>query len=171
MTTNDLYHSPHRNALRKALKELVDFESWQDPFAVTLTHKLAVPATGGCYRGTPEIYSQNLRHFLNCIERVLIPRAARKRKVHLRTVAALETDQSGRPHYHLMIEKPHHCDEERFRAIITGAWRSSDWGYREIDIQAATSAGWIDYLSKREFVSDVYSIDWHNSHIRGRSGL
>jgi hypothetical protein len=155
--------SGRRQKLHQALTELVNFETWTHPTAVTLTQKRSVTTPTGLFRGTPEMYSQNLRHFLNCLERVLLTRSERRGRKHLRVLAALETDQSGRPHYHLMIERPAGCTAMRFFELITSNWRKTVWGAREVDVRPAETSGWIDYIAKREFVSDEPAIDWHIS--------
>ncbi len=154
-----------RREFRRALQEFVNFESWLFPMGVTLTHRLAVTAFFGVAKGTPEIYRQNLRHFLNCLERIFLTRSERRRGKHLRVFASLESDQSGRKHYHLMIEKPENADEERFRNIITGEWQKTHWGHREVDVRPVETSEWIAYLSKCELGTSEPAIDWENSRL------
>ena len=144
------------------LQTRFDPSQFQSPAAVTLTMKKRV----GCRNADPIVASENFRYFLNRINHILIGSRAKRYGARLQTVAVIESNADGRLHYHAIIDRPYHCSFERFRSVITDQWLRTSFGYRQVDIQDAADAGWIDYMLKpRQKASLLDAIDWNNCHL------
>ena len=109
-------------ALRKVLLDWYDISDWIDAFAVTLTLKRSIrAASGGYIQATPGDYEQNLRHFLNVLNKRLFGNRVRN-GARPRCIAILEGDDVVRRHYHLLLEKPTHHSAEALTALIVWEW-------------------------------------------------
>lgn len=150
--------------IRAAFLEHYSISDWVTPVAVTLTFRMGISTLNGIQYGTDERYSQNLKHALNVMNRKLFGRRFREHGRRLKVIPVLETDQSGRRHYHLALDLVDRIDIDSFRKIIASTWGRTDWGYHEIDVQPADS-GWIAYIMKGRGKPDVMSaVDWDNLH-------
>jgi hypothetical protein len=144
------------------LRTLFDPSQFQNPAAVTLTMKKRVRDRNADLI----VASENFRHFINRLNHKLLGSRAKRYGARLRTVAVIESNAEGRLHYHAMIDRPYHCSFEMFKDGVTEQWLRTDFGYREIDIQDAADAGWIDYMLKsRQKTSLLDFIDWNNCHL------
>ena len=76
-------------------------------------------------------------------------------------VPVLERSHSQRYHYHTVIDRPNRISRDEFTSIVTDCWDRTLWGYREVDFQFDTTAGWINYITKNS-TRDSASIDWQN---------
>ena len=135
------------------------FPQWSEDetFAVTLTMK---QRTKG--QKLDEISaSQNLRHFLNLLNRACFGSAARRFDKKVEVIPALEKSYSGRLHYHLALRNPHPNDSFYFQQRIKDCWAKTDFSDAHIDIQRSTDvSGWNRYITK-----DICTnIDWENYH-------
>lgn len=152
-----------RLRLQKSIKEFVNRKEWENPLAVTLTFK-KVTGYGSTYAvGSRDQYQQNLRHFLNVLNKRIYKNKANKGK-SIRCFSVMEQDQSGRCHYHILIDLPQHIIWMGMAHFIAKRWPKTRWGYKQVDVQKDTKGHWLDYMlkfrSKNEF--DL-SIDWENS--------
>jgi hypothetical protein len=119
------------------LRALFDPDKFQNPAAVTLTMKKRV----GCRNVDPIVASENFRHFMNRLNSKILGSAAKLHGRRLKTAAVIETNADCRLHYHAMIDRPHYCSFETFKVAVTDQWLRTDFGYRQISIQDAATAG------------------------------
>jgi hypothetical protein len=73
----------------------------------------------------------------------------------LKTVAVIESNADGRLHYHAMIDRPCYFSFEKFKVVVTDQWLRTDFGYRQIAIQDAATAGWTDSSMAKYAIGDV----------------
>ena len=130
----------------------------------TLTLRNAIHTAEGWVRGTPEIYSATLRHFLNVLNRRVFKNLVKRGK-RLRVMAKPETDESGRRHYHLVIEIPRSARFSDFRRMIITEWSKTDWGYHQTDVQQVYSDGVYAYIAKYNRGIDCSDLDWQNTNL------
>ena len=144
------------------LRALFDPSQFQNPAAVTLTMKKRV----GGQNADAIVASKNFRHFMSRLNHNILGSAAKLHARRLKTVAVIETNADGRQHYHAMIDRPCYFSFEKFKVVVTDQWLRTDFGYRQIDIQDAATAGWTDYMLKsRQKTSLLDFIDWNNCHL------
>lgn len=155
-------------AIRAAALKMMDIGTWGNPFAVTLTLKQAY------YEGNNRVAlsaydaEQNLRHFLNLLNRAAHGKAAVRSGQKLKCIAVRE-DGNVRPHFHLCIDKPSHLSNEHFVALIETCWRKTRFGYGQTDIRPC-DGGWVQYITKHRTKSAYAdSIDWLNFHNTDRA--
>ncbi len=106
--------------------------------------------------------SLNLSYFLNFLKKQVFRPSVIREGCEIYCVPFLETDVSGRLHYHLLLDRPSHLGDADFVAQIIANWEKTLFGYKEIVAKPADS-GWKSYLLK-ERTKPVYldSIDWEN---------
>ena len=150
---------------RNALLTFINFPSWKNATAVTLTFKQVFHSIAGSMRLTSEYASKNVRHFLNQINRKYFGNASKRYGKRIAVFPVMETSVEGRLHYHLLIDRPVHIEPVRFEADIRRIWRSTDWGYDQIHIDHKPNEGWIYYLTKYSQKPEYdLSIDLANLH-------
>ena len=165
----DLESSARKKAIRNAIHSVFDISKFRSPHAVTLTMKQARYIGGLCYiKLTETEASQNLRHFLNVVNRKVFGSGGVRKGERLNCYPVLECD-SVRFHYHLCLDKPDALTIEGFTALIHKTWRRTNFGYKEVEVKPC-DAGWIPYMTKFQTKSDGYAdaIDWINYHISER---
>ena len=114
-------------------------------------------------RLTPAVASQNLKHFLNLLNKRVNGKAHSRFNVRIPVIPMLEGGSGSRLHYHLMIDCPRDDLKPVYPQLIQSLWGRTQWGYDQIDIQADADSGWINYISKlRDKPSFEDSIDWVN---------
>jgi hypothetical protein len=157
------------NTLRhqQAFRDFIHIHGWNAPFAVTLTMKqgVKVETTYGSQitRLTNELASQNLRHFLNLLNKRVYGNAHVRFGSSVRVIPILESGRDKRRHYHLMIDCPRNDLKGLFPQLVRTFWAQTQWGYDQIDIQADADNGWINYISKlNDKPSFNDAIDWVN---------
>jgi hypothetical protein len=153
------------NNIRKASLEFASSIRWECPFAVTLTFKTAYYADRIRVPLTGIDASQNLRHFLNLLNRAIYKKGERRKGAAISCVAVRE-DNGVRPHLHLCLDKPARLSNEQFCAFVTICWPRTRFGYAEVDIKPCTDLhGWLGYMTKYRTKSDYSdAIDWMNVH-------
>jgi hypothetical protein len=152
---------------RKQLLNYINFPSWINPVAVTLTYKQVFHSISGSIGLTATLASQNIRHFFNKINRRYFKNAFKRYGKQLSAVPVMEISDDGRIHYHLLIDRPSHISLAQFDVDIRAIWRSTDWGYKEIHIDPNPNQGWLYYITKRSQKPEYdLSIDWMNYHKR-----
>lgn len=156
---------PHKR-IQQAIREHMLMKGWTAPHAVTLTMKQAIQFHDG--RGivlTPEIASQNFRHFLNLLNKRVWGSAAVRFGKSVKCLCVLEGGPGKRYHYHAVIECPRDELVTSFPEMIENAWRRTDWSYHQSDIQPFSDDGWVKYISKfRDKPSYADAFDWMNCH-------
>jgi hypothetical protein len=105
--------------------------------------------------------SQNLRHFLNLLNRACFGTAARRKNMSVEVIPVLEKSYSGRLHYHLTLRNPNPKQAFFFQQRIADCWKKTDFADAQIDIQIASDvSGWNRYITKDRRTN----IDWENYH-------
>lgn len=144
-------------------KFLSEFE-WTEPVAVTLTLKQALSKDG--YWVTPKgsDYSQNIRHFLNVLNKKVFGSLARRSWL-LSVATVLEHSAVERAHYHLTIDKPPHLSFSQYAWLIGDIWKETTWSSPRVDVSADGGTRWINYITKTK-TKEQYdeAIDWQNTH-------
>lgn len=152
---------------QQAFRDFTRTNGWNAPFAVTLTMKQGM-AIEGLYgktfvRLTRDRASQNLRHFLNLLNKHVYGKAYSRFGVRIPVIPVLEGGSNSRLHYHLMLDCPRDDLKATYPQIIESLWLRTQWAYSQTDIQAEADSGWINYISKtRDKPSFEDSIDWEN---------
>jgi hypothetical protein len=133
------------------------------PTAVTLTLKQSYRVGGFTVPLTEIDATQNLRHFLNLLNRKIFGNGVRQGR-HIGCYAVREGNgKSVRFHYHLCLDKPDQLEDEEFMMLIRQSWLKTRFGYPEIEISMRCDAGYIDYMLKLKTKDDfASSIDWLN---------
>jgi hypothetical protein len=140
---------------REKIKWIATFR-WDRSIAVTLTCREGILVDGLWLRGNHERYSRNLRHVLNVLNGKLFGNAGKWRKgrsprLYLQIVAIMETDTSGRLHYHLRVGVPEGMTYLEVWEPLRDAWIGSPWGYNEVHCKMVTDSGWDAYMFKKQF--------------------
>jgi hypothetical protein len=112
--------------------------------------------------------SQNLRHFLNVMNRKLLGNLSRRQGRRISVIPILEGTRTKHLHYHLLMDCPLRSDSEGvFEATARTIWSSTEWGNPQVHITTADS-GWTDYITKTADKTDFAdAIDWNNVHQAG----
>ena len=156
-----------RAAYRERLIDWVQLDRWQAPFAVTLTMRQCVNVPNGTISVTQWLTdtaaTQNMRHFLNKLDRSVFGKAATRFGKRIGCVPVLEGTVSKRLHYHAVIDCPRPNLVAEFPALVSDAWRSTTWGYWQVDCQNDADHGWLSYITKfRDKPNLADAIDWTN---------
>lgn len=171
------------HALRRTIKESYSYEfsNMKNPTAVTLTLEQAIQiknASGGIisYEQLDENKaSASLRLLLNKLNKKIFGNASyRKRKnrplKRLDCFPVLEFSASGRPHYHIQIERPDKFTLSEFENYIKDEWPKTRFGYHEVVVKDAYDENWISYCHKDIFhPTNPSIIDFDN--LTNNSGL
>ena len=108
--------------------------------------------------------SQNLRQFMNRVNRATYGKAFQRFGRRLNVIPSLESSSSNRLHYHLILQSPCPEDPNRAEQLIEYAWTSTRYGYQQTHVHHQIDHGWTDYITKLKTASD--GIDWENFHWR-----
>lgn len=160
---------PHSlaHSIQKSVRQWIDIDGWNHPFAVTLTLKQRIGRDGGVSAAseslTPEIASRNLRHWLNVMNKQVYGSAAQRHGIQLPVLPVLEGGTGKRLHYHLIMDCPRDDLVAVFPAMIVSTWSKTLWGYDQTDVKPCDS-GWLTYMTKfRDKPDFASSIDWMNT--------
>lgn len=132
---------------KNAMISFIESFGWDNPIAVTLTVKKRIRQSDTWVSGDECLYGQNVRHFFKKLNRKVFGNKVR-RGVALKTFCVSEVCASGRPHFHLQIDRPEAIDFEKFRKLISEVWASTDWAYDRVDVKPVYDRGWSAYMSK-----------------------
>ena len=160
--------SARKKAIRNAIHSVFDISKFRSPHAVTLTMKQARYIGGLCYiKLTETEASQNLRHFLNVVNRKVFGSGGVRKGERLNRYPVLECD-SVRIHYHLCLDKPDALTIEGFTALIHKTWRRTNLVTKGRSKAGAMLDGfvWTSFQTKFDGYADA--IDWINYHISER---
>ncbi len=148
---------------RSATRAMFDLSSFNNPLAVTLTLKPFTYSQQGINPLTPDLASQNLRHFIKQLSRKILMRSQFRSGRRIPCYPAYES-RDVTPHYHLALDRPDHISLEGFTGMVAVAWHKTQFGNRQIDIRPCDK-GWIRYITKlRTKDNFINSIDWNNCH-------
>lgn len=144
------------------LRAFLQSIAFQNAAAVTLTMK----KRAGSKVADDINASDNFRHFRNRLDHAILGSRAKRYGARLGLVAVLERSADYRLHYHCVIDRPYYCSFERFDATVREQWLKTDFGYRQVDIQDQSDAGWTDYILKQRQKRSLFdSIDWANCQL------
>lgn len=157
------------NIMQTALRNWLRIDGWNQAFALTLTLKQRIGGDGGVSASatnlTPQIASQNLKHFLNVLNKQVYGAASQRHGKRLPVFSVLEGGNGKRLHYHLAIDCPRNDLIEVFPAMVISTWWKTLWGYDQTYVTPC-DAGWVNYMTKLRDKPDFASaIDWENCHI------
>ena len=159
--TNTIHKKRAKQETQRYLTELLNAGN---TLAITLTQKQIVDRQ----RIDDIVSSQNVRHFLNFLNREVYGRRrnAKKQKIHVFIVR--ETSFNDRHHLHLIVERPFHICLEDFRVAILRCWMKTKFGYFNIKVDEVYDlSNWTDYMLKQKTKGDWYhAIDWENCHLK-----
>lgn len=152
---------------RSQFIDWVSLDDWRAPVAVTLTLRQCVSVPNGTSAVTQWLTdtaaSQNMRHFLNKLDRLVFGKAATRFGKRVGCVPVLEGGTGKRLHYHAVIDCPRPELAGDFPLLIADAWRTTTWGYWQIDCQRDADHGWLTYITKfRDKPNLADAIDWAN---------
>jgi hypothetical protein len=149
--------------------ELVDWylsNPIPNPFSLTITLKQRVGSHQLDVIGT----STNTKHFLNRLNKKVFGNRFQRFGIRLKSFVVIEGDSDHRLHTHMIIEKPIHLSDERFRSLVKESIEKTKFGYNQIQIDPLITeldeTKWFLYLTKRRSKTDLSSnIDWMNTTI------
>ena len=156
-----------RRRYRSQFIDWVSLDDWQAPVAVTLTLRQCVSVPNGTSAVTQWLTdtaaSQNMRHFLNKLDRSVFGKAATRFGKRVGCVPILEGGTGKRLHYHAIIDCPRPELAGYFPLLIAHTWGSTTWGYWQVDCQTNADHGWLTYITKfRDKPNLADAIDWTN---------
>lgn len=158
-TPGDNYRlpAPRLGEFQEAVKRHCDKIAWVNPYAVTLTLKLAL----GPVRLDSIIASQNVHHFLSRLNRSVLGRR-RSTRERLKSFSVFESGQ--RPHFHLCIDCPTTISWHTFESTVRTCWSLTDWSRRQVVVEPCYQIeGWLNYMGKtRTKACYPEAIDWIN---------
>ncbi len=161
-------YSPHTSFIQKNIRQWVDLDRWLQPFAATLTLKQRISIYGDLHSSsvslTPDLASQNLKHFLNVLNKRVYGASAQRHGKNISVLSVIEGGNSKRLHYHLALDCPRDDLVEVFPDLVAQIWRSTQWGYHETCVTPC-DGGWVTYMTKlRDKPDFADAIDWMNTH-------
>jgi len=106
--------------------------------------------------------SQNMRHFLNCLNSAIFGKRFKRFGKRLNVVPVFERSSSHRLHYHLILQNPFPDKPAYFRGLVEKEWVKTYFGYPQFHIDDQIDHGWGEYITKFKSASD--GIDWENYH-------
>lgn len=155
--------------IQKDIRRIINLNNWSNPVAVTLTFKKSILSNNGKFDIRTvldeEKASENVRFFINFLNRKSLGNLPERVGMKIRVFSVYEKTDTKHLHYHCVIDRPSHVDEEKFSELIINCWKSTWWGNKEINIQTNADNGWVSYITKffdKENFAD--SIDWKNVH-------
>ena len=148
--------------LRRETRDFLCNIQLPHPHAITLSHKMVYHGPSGPVRNNPDYCRKNLRYFFH----MRAQEVGLTTGDEIRRIAVLETDASGRFHYHLIVALP----TFRLRMNIVGnlwlTWPQTHWGYDTFHAEPITDLpGYILYITKREYGGAECGIDWFNTRL------
>lgn len=152
-----------RNDYKAAMKQWLNLKPADRCLAVTLTMKQssnfqALDSTAA---------SQNLKHFLNKLNRHCFGNAFKRYNKRLEVMPILEKSNWQRLHYHLLIRLPDGVDEATISELIPLFWMETRFGYSENRVETVYSYYWIDYIMKK--LAATSELDIENTYIISRT--
>jgi|TARA_B110000211_G_scaffold94245_1_gene109921 hypothetical protein len=135
----------------------VDLSKWRSPYSVTLTHKSSLRLLNdkGTFfkKLTVDDAKQNLRHFLNILNKRIFGKGFSRFNKRLKVVAVLEGGKDKHLHYHLLLESPSSTKLPRhmFELLLDSLWTKTNWGDQQKHIERSHDVdGFVNYVTKYE---------------------
>jgi hypothetical protein len=151
--------------LQAELRDWYDISQFDHPTAITLTMKQGIPGTHGWIRIDKITASQNLRYFLNRLNKKVFGSASHRHKRKLNCLPVIEHDEVRRMHYHLLLDCPEHLSDQAFETLVRTCWRQTAWASEQVHYEPSANAGWLLYISKFATKLDfIDHIDLENCH-------
>jgi plasmid rolling circle replication initiator protein Rep len=164
MTDVHIIHTPFpRKRMRDEIVDWIAFEQFLHPTAVTLTLKQALCMDGEYMRIDDYSATQNLRDFLNKLNKKVFRNAAARYGKQLKCISIRENDDHHRMHYHLLLDRPERMSDTEYECLVRTTWMSTLWAKPQMHYQPNVDTGWLDYMTKyrtKKAYSDA--IDWTN---------
>lgn len=157
----------YKTTAQTAIRQWLSASEWQHPVAMTLNlkHQAVIETQRGrsFVRLDAHHASQNLRHFLNRLNKHFFGNAGRRFGKRLPVIPTLEGGAGTRFHYHLMLDLPESLELDELNRLIVGTWTDTQWGYGQVQIKTEANDGWLNYITKLRDKIDVGdAIDWTN---------
>ena len=177
MITTNTYHQykdfrdfmEERNWIRN-----IDFSKWNETYSVTLTHKseqkIQTDKGQSFKKITPDDAKQNMRHFLNLLNKKIFGKGFSRFGSRLKIITVLEGGKDKHLHYHLLIESPSKkkLSKLAFELLSQSLWIKTKFGNVKNDIQSSYDArGFVNYITKYEdknleFMKDSFDVENSN---------
>lgn len=146
----------------EAVRDFVDFGSWRNPVALSLTFRQ-------CIRSEPYFQrvwideiaaSRDLNHLSNVLNAKLLGRNERRHGGRIGFFAVIERDHKTRLHAHALVECPDERMIDYLERLVAKHWPKTHWGYRQTIVKPCDS-GWLEYMMKLQTKADyVLAHDW-----------
>jgi hypothetical protein len=104
--------------------------------------------------------SQNLRHFMNVLNRKVYKQQFKRFNKRLKVLPVIENSYNERLHFHTLMGVPENIKLNDYIQLIKETWAKTDYGYRQIDVKPFINSGWTEYITK--FKSSDDDVDWEN---------
>ena len=117
-------------ALKESTKEYFKNFDISNCFGVSLTLKQRVDHKSI----DNNISSQNLKHFLNVLNKKCFGNSFKRFDKKLRVIPVLEKSSNGRLHSHLTLQNPFPDNPYKFESMINFTWFNKKYGSRHIHI-------------------------------------
>lgn len=145
------------NEEQERIREFIDSFEFNRCLAVTLTMKKRSSGQKLDQINAPN----NLRHFLNVINRKVYKNKFTRYNKKLTIIPVLEWSYGIEWHYHLIIEIPETIPIADLKKIIRDAWLGSHFGNPSTRLEEIYNiTGWIGYITK--FDHPYSRVDWEN---------
>lgn len=141
---------------------------WRGWYSLTLTMKQYIRVKSEYRTGTFNLSldeieaTQNMRHFLNRINKAILGSAFTRYGKRVLVVPSLECGDNNHLHYHLLIKVPDHISQIQLHSLVLSNWMKTKWGLWQMDIQETYSSGWLNYITK-DTTMDFANIDFFNT--------
>ena len=113
--------------------------------------------------------NQNLRHFLNLMNRQTFGNHFKRKKMRLGCFPVLERSTAGNLHYHLVLRNTHSEDynPHAMNILIKELSKKTWFGYGDVDVRPHEGHGWVDYILKAVNDNNTDMIDVNNLYVTG----
>jgi len=139
-------------------------------FAITLTYRETDSQHSSKYVPNYQKTSQDIKHFLNIINKKVYGRQSRNYKRRLKCVNVFEFNSSTGLHVHMALENPEdwHIPDAEKASLILNAWMSMKCSGSENAnklIRIYEISGWINYCFKDINDYNTERVDVANLHL------
>lgn len=124
--------------------------------AVTINLKFRHPTHQIQWRD--DMAEPTARWFLERLNKRIFGRRYSGGHKHLAVVISYEQGRlTGRPHFHIAIERPDHLRKDHFHRQLQDVFKRMDWGFGTIDIRPYKSSHFLRYICKGNFENFLLS--------------
>ena len=118
----------NQQQLNDEIRRFVTSNRVTNPINLTLTQKQSVNG----FKVDDVASEKNFRHFKNVLNTKLFGNGYRRYNKQIQMLVVREVSSNHRHHLHCIIEQPHRIGFEEFTHLIEEVWKSTDFGYEEI---------------------------------------